>query len=193
MWYDVQSFNWCTVGSWAACSSLCLRLKQIPESWFECISFPFSYQGPYVPYTQTKREEEPLGSIPTHILSQWRECNHYNCITPAFSWSASNNSKPINFSFPSSQENAGGAEACFARVSLEFWFTVAIQVLQVWSSKVQKHYPAFCPQQEVERSVRSWRPLPWQDHMDSWAVSDGGRRSHLRDWKNKNNKKAVRW
>lgn len=122
-----------------------------------------------------------------------KRMHHYNCITPAFSWSISNNAKPINFSFPSSQENAGGAEACFARVSLEFWFTVAIQVLQVWSSKVQKHYPAFCPQQEVERSVRSWRPLPWQDHMDSWAVSDGGRRSHLRDWKNKNNKKAVRW
>lgn len=63
------------------------------------------------------------------------------------------------------------SSACFAKVSFEFGFLAAMQVLQVWSRNIQKkNYPAFCPQQKVEKFVTSWRLLSWQDRMDSWAL-----------------------
>lgn len=116
----------------------------------------------------TKREDESLGIAPAHILSHGQLC--ITTIAESQHFPEMTHKPPVFSSHSHKRSGCWRSFVCFARVSFEFWFTVAIRVLQVRSSKVQKSYLAFCPRQKVEKSVMSWRPLSWQDHMDSWAV-----------------------
>jgi len=99
------------------------------------------------------------GKCSNSYLLPVRTVHHYNCITPAFSWSASNNSKPIHFPFPSLQDEQVLEE--HRLVLLEYHLSFSSQLLY----KFYK-FEAAKSKNTTQLSARSKR---WRD---LWGAED---------------------